>query len=187
MQSKVLVKVDFRGISKFILHSRGADQGSHSHVECTHYTCCNHCTLYCWMQTMLKICQLCTDMKQMLFSVALSFAKNSFEWPKRYKILLTEYFLFQKPCKCHLIDPQVSKGHTTGVLRTLPMVEPRPAFSHTVSPVCKPVWYMLHSTIQCTVIATCIMCTLYTRVGAWVSPPGVENELLKCCLYRGVG
>ena len=27
------------------------------------------------------------------------------------------------------------------------------------------------------------MCTLYTRVGAWVSPPEVENELLKCCLY----
>ena len=117
-------------------------------------------------QTMLWIWQLCTDKIQMLLSVALSFAKNSFEWPKKYKILLTEYFLFQKPCKCHLIDPQVSKGHTTGVLRTLPMVEPRPAFSHTVSSVCKPVWYMLHSTIQCTVIATCIMCTLYTRVGA---------------------
>ena len=119
--------------------------------------------------------------------MTLSFVKKSFEWPKKYEILLTEYFLFQKPCKCHLINPQVSKGHTTGVLRTLPMVEPRPAFSHTVSSVCKPVWYMLHSTIQCTVIATCIMCTLYTRVGAWVSPPGVENELLKCCLYRGVG
>ena len=38
-------------------------------------------------------------------------------------------------------------------------------------------------TVHCTVIATCIMCTLYTRVGAWVSPPEVENELLKCCLY----
>ena len=115
-------------------------------------------------------------------------------WRKRgieYSVVSTldasVWWLPQKPCKCHLIDPQVSKGHTTGVLQTLPMVEPRPAFSHTVSPVCKPVWYMLHSTIQCTVIATCIMCTLYTRVGAWVSPPGVENELLKCCLYRGVG
>ena len=91
--------------------------------------------------------------------------------------------IFQMLKTCHPINPQVSKGHTTGVLRTLPMVEPRPAFGHTVSSVCKPVWYMLHSTIQCTVIATCIMCTLYTRVGAWVSPPEVENELLKCCLY----
>ena len=94
-------------------------------------------------QTMLWIWQLCTDKIQMLLSVALSFAKNSFEWPKKYEILLTEYFLFQKPCKCHLIDPQVSKGHTTGVLRTLPMVEPRPAFSHVVSPTCKPVWFIL--------------------------------------------
>ena len=25
----------------------------------------------------------------------------------------------------------------------------------------------------------------HVRMGAWVSPPGVENELLKCCLYRG--
>ena len=47
MQSKGLVKVVLKGISEFILHSRGADLGSHSRVECTHYTCCNHCTLYC--------------------------------------------------------------------------------------------------------------------------------------------
>ena len=37
----------------------------------------------------------------------------------------------------------------------------------------------------CNMHTTCML--QHERMGAWASPPGVENQLLKWCLYRGVG
>ena len=50
MQSEEVRSCVIEGISELSLYLRGAGLGPHSRVECTQYTCCNCCTLYCSMQ-----------------------------------------------------------------------------------------------------------------------------------------